>query len=203
MKKFISALAKLKNRVIADFEAAQSLRAKYEKGHVREHLSNQLIKDIGVQSMAAIRLMQFANDVQIPYGGVVVSKFIRSVFNMEIHWNAKIDPGIMLIHGVGLVVGEHTHLSANCLIAHNVTIGESLDSSAKRGGPTLENNVHVGPGANIIGPITIGENSKIMAGVTVTESVPPNTLVGASVSSFHERSPATNDALGSLNTGDL
>jgi serine acetyltransferase len=199
MKNLMKALMQLKRRVVGDYEATQAQRTKYQKEHRREWLPVQLVTDIGLQSMAAVRLMQFARDARVPFGGEVMSRLIRYVYNMEIHWNAEIDPGLTLIHGGGLVISKHAHISPNCIVAHNVTFGAAWDPETRTvGGPTLEENVHVGPGATIIGPITIGANSKIMAGAVLSESVPPFTLVTPAKPTCVSRSvPRTASSAGS------
>jgi len=181
MNKIIKALAKLKNDINADCESRQLYRKKYHKNKPTEQrLPLMLVKNIGVQSMAAIRLMQFGADSEIPFAGEVASRLIRYVYGMETHWNAKIDPGVSIVHGVGLVISHAAHVKSGCILSQNVTLGEGRDSKTKQmGAPTLENNVHVGPGAKIIGPVNIGANSKIMAGAVVTTSIPPNSLVKA------------------------
>jgi serine O-acetyltransferase len=107
---------------------------------------------------------------------------------MEIHCNAQIDPGVSIVHGLGLVISHASHVKSGCILSQNVTLGEARDlKTKKKGAPTLENNVHIGPGATILGPVTIGANSKIMAGAVVTESVPPFSIVKAPVSEILPR----------------
>jgi serine O-acetyltransferase len=184
------ALGKFLRSIRADFEATESQRAKYKKDHVRKRLAVLLVTDIGIQSMAAIRLMQLARDLKIPFGSEVLSRLIRYLYNMEIHPGASIDPGVTLIHGVGLTVDESAHVSSDCIVAHNVTLGAVVDpETGETRAPVLKKNVHVGPGVQILGAITIGENSKIMAGASVTESVPPYTLIKPPAPICQNRTP--------------
>jgi serine O-acetyltransferase len=172
------AFGKFVQSIRADFEATERQRARYRENHVRNRLAVLLVPDIGIQSMAAIRLMQLAGDLHIPFGSAMISRLIRYIYNMEIHPRASIEPGVTLIHGVGLTVDEHAHVSSDCIVAHNVTLGAVADpETGVFKAPVLGKNVHVGPGVQILGAITIGENSKIMAGASVTESVPPYTLI--------------------------
>ena len=71
-------------------------------------------------------------------------------------------------------------IGRRCILSQNVTLGLGTDpATGKHGGPTLEDEVHVGPGATIIGPITIGGGSKVMPGCVVVESIPPGSRVEA------------------------
>ena len=195
MEKFKSAFNRFKSRIQADYEASQSNKKKYEDEYQPESLAYLLIKDIGIQSMAAIRLMQFADEASVPFGGEVMSRLIRYIYNMEVHWKANIDPGTTLVHGVGLVISKYAHIGPNCTIAQNVTFGASWNhATGKTEGPVLEENVFVGPGAALLGPITIGKNSKIMAGAVVSESVPPNSIVKPAAPTLVKRSSSRKDA---------
>lgn len=176
--KILSAFSAFKKRLVSDYESHQRQREKYWDNYSRENWLVLLVKDISIQSMAAIRVMQLAKDVDIPYAANVISQFVRFMYKIEVHPDATIEPGITLIHGVGLVIGKHAHVGSDCIIAHNVTLEDAWDEKTKKvAGPILEENIHIGPGVNIIGAITVGTNSKIMAGVTLKESVPPFTLV--------------------------
>jgi serine O-acetyltransferase len=84
----------------------------------------------------------------------------------------------MIVHGMGLAISHAARVARGCILFQNVTLGMGIDPTTRRtGAPTLERNVHVGPGATLIGPITIGEGSKVMAGAVVTRSVPPGSVV--------------------------
>ena len=195
METLKSAFTQFKSRVVADYKASQAKKKKYQQEYTPESLAYLLVKDIGIQSMAAIRLMQFANEARVPFGGEVMSRLIRYIYNMEVHWEANIESGITLVHGIGVVISRYAHISSNCTIAHNVTFGASWNpATGKTEGPTLEENVFVGPGAILLGPITIGRNSKIMAGAVVSESVPPNSVVKPAAPTCVERSSSRKDA---------
>ena len=96
------------------------------------------------------------------------------------HWNAELADGVTIVHGMGLAISGSARVGARCLLFHNVTLGEGIDKETRAvGAPTVEDDVHIGPGATLLGPITIGTGSKIMAGSVVTQSVPPHSLVEA------------------------
>lgn len=97
---------------------------------------------------------------------------------VEIHPAAKIGVGIFIDHGTGLVIGETTEIGNDCKLFQGVTLGGTGKETGKRH-PTLKDGVMVSAGAKVLGPVVIGENSKIGAGSVVLKDVPPNcTVVG-------------------------
>ena len=108
----------------------------------------------------------------------MVSQFARFMTGVEIHPGATIGRGLFIDHGSGVVIGETAVIGDNCTIYQGVTLGGTGKEHGKRH-PTLENNVLVGSGAKVLGPFTVGENSRIAAGAVVLEEVPSNaTAVG-------------------------
>jgi serine O-acetyltransferase len=102
---------------------------------------------------------------------------------MDLPWSADIGPGLLLLHGWGLVISPGARLGANVTLFHGVTIGLRVriarDGRRSEAYPTIEDEVWVGPHATIVGGITIGRGSRIAAGAFVTEDVPPfSTVVG-------------------------
>ena len=95
---------------------------------------------------------------------------------IEIHPGAQIGKGLFIDHGSGVIIGETAIIGDNCTLYQGVTLGGTGKDSGKRH-PTLGNNVMVGSGAKILGPFTIGDNSKIGAGSVVLKEVPPNSTV--------------------------
>lgn len=97
---------------------------------------------------------------------------------IEIHPGAEIGKGFFIDHGSGVIIGETTVIGDNVTLYQGVTLGGTGKDTGKRH-PTLKNNVMVGAGAKILGPFTVGSNSKIGSGAVVLEEVPPNcTVVG-------------------------
>ena len=108
----------------------------------------------------------------------IVSQRARHKTGIEIHPGAKIGKGFFIDHGMGVVIGETTEIGDNCLIYQGVTLGGRGKDKGKRH-PTLGNNIMVGSGAKVLGPITIGDNCKIAANAVVLKDVPPDsTAVG-------------------------
>ena len=126
----------------------------------------------------------------------MISQFSRFLTGIEIHPKAKIGKNLFIDHGMGVVIGETSEIGDNVTIYHGVTLGgisPSIDSDKQRNvkrHPTLKNNVVVGSGAQILGPITVGENAKVGANAVVTKDVPDNAvMVGIPASNVGTISP--------------
>ena len=115
----------------------------------------------------------------------IITQTIRFFTGIEIHPGAKIGKNLFIDHGMGVVIGETSEIGDNVTIYHNVTLGgssPSIDSERQRHEkrhPTIGNDVVIGSGAQIIGPIKVGNNSRIAANAVVVKDVPENaTMVG-------------------------
>ena len=107
-----------------------------------------------------------------------VSQHGRHRTGIEIHPGATIGKCLFIDHGMGIVFGETCEIGDNCTIYHGVTLGGTGKDCGKRH-PTLGNNVLVGCGAKVLGPLTIADNCKIAAGAVVLTDIPENsTAVG-------------------------
>ncbi len=106
----------------------------------------------------------------------LISQFSRFMTGIEIHPGAAIGRGLFMDHGMGIVVGETAEVGDNCTIYHGVTLGGTGKDKGKRH-PTIGNNVLIGAGAKLLGPITIGDNAMIGAGSVVLEDVLPDTTI--------------------------
>lgn len=175
----IAAARALVSAIAADYESTRTYRAKYHGESLsRARLPIDLVRKIGLQMASAVRVMQALDAAHVPVLPMVVSRLIRHAYGAEIHWRAAIEPGISIVHGNGLVISHRARIERGCILFHNVTLGEGIDPETRESGaPHLGRNVHVGPGATLLGPIHVGEGSKIMAGAVLTRSVPPNSLV--------------------------
>jgi len=128
---------------------------------------------------------------KIPFFPRLISHIGRFCTGIEIHPGAKIGEGFFIDHGMGVVIGETAEIGDNVLIYQGVTLGGTSHQKVKRH-PTLGNNVVVGVGAQLIGNIYIGENTKIGAGSVVVNSVPANaTVVGVPGHVVSIRNPDT------------
>lgn len=108
----------------------------------------------------------------------LVSQIARFFTGIEIHPGATIGKGLFIDHGMGVVIGETAIIGDNVTLYHGVTLGGTGKDIGKRH-PTIEDNVVVGAGAKVLGPITIGEGAKIGANSVVVKDVPKGaTAVG-------------------------
>lgn len=108
----------------------------------------------------------------------LLSQWGRFWTGIEIHPGATIGKGLFIDHGMGVVIGETTEIGDNVTIYQGVTLGGTGKDVGKRH-PTIKDNVLIGSGAKVLGPFTVGENSKIAANAVVLTEVPPNsTCVG-------------------------
>ncbi|EDS78497.1 serine O-acetyltransferase [Clostridium botulinum C str. Eklund] len=107
-----------------------------------------------------------------------ISQFARFITGIEIHPGAKIGKGLFIDHGMGVVIGETAEVGDNVTLYHGVTLGGTGKDKGKRH-PTVGNNILIGSGAKILGPINIGDNSKVGANSIVLKDVPGgSTVVG-------------------------
>ncbi len=115
---------------------------------------------------------------QLKFLGRLVSHFGRFLTGIEIHPGATIGRGFFIDHGMGVVIGETAEIGDNCTIYHGVTLGGTSWAKEKRH-PTLGNNIVIGSGAKILGPFTVGDDSKIGSNSVVVKEVPATaTVVG-------------------------
>lgn len=108
--------------------------------------------------------------------GRFISHLGRFFTGIEIHPGARIGRGFFIDHGMGVVIGETAEIGDNCTLYHGVTLGGTSWAKEKRH-PTLGNNVIIGSGAKVLGPFTVGDNSKIGSNSVVVKEVPPNSTV--------------------------
>jgi serine O-acetyltransferase len=115
----------------------------------------------------------------IPFFPRLISQIMRFLTGIEIHPGAEIGKGFFIDHGMGVVIGETTEIGKDCVLFHNVTLGGIGKLKGKRH-PTLGDNVLIGTGAIILGPVTIGNNVKIGANTfIINHDIPDDcTVVG-------------------------
>lgn len=106
----------------------------------------------------------------------ILSQLARFFTGVEIHPGATIGRRFFIDHGMGVVIGETAEVGDDVLMYHQVTLGGRSRGRFKRH-PTIGNNVLLGAGAKIIGPITIGDGTKVGANALVVKDVPPNSVV--------------------------
>src|SRR5918997_810441 len=132
----------------------------------------------GVQALLAHRVAHALREQGVPVAPRMLALFSRSFTNIEIHPSAEIGDGLFIDHGTGVVIGETAEVGDNVTMYQGVTLGGTGFATGKRH-PTVEDNVTIGSGAKLLGPITIGHGAKIGANAVVIHDVPPNsTLAG-------------------------
>ena len=132
----------------------------------------------GFHALVLHRIAHFLYRFRLFFLARLISQLARFLTGIEIHPGAKIGRKLFIDHGMGIVIGETTTVGDNCTIYHNVTLGGTGKDKYKRH-PDLGNNVMVGCGAKILGPIKIGNNVKIGSNAVVLKDVEENsTIVG-------------------------
>ena len=134
----------------------------------------------GVKAVFLHRIANFFAVAKFDLIARMISQFSRFMTGIEIHPKAKIGKNLFIDHGMGVVIGETSDIGDNVTIYHMATLGgispsiNSDDQRETKRHPTLQDNVVVGSGAQILGPVTIGKNSLIGANAVVTKDVPEN-----------------------------
>ena len=132
----------------------------------------------GLHAVVAHRYAHFFYKHKMFLLARIISQFTRFFTGIEIHPGAKIGRGLFIDHGMGIVIGETAEIGDNCTLYQNVTLGGTGKDKGKRH-PTIGNNVLIGSGAKVLGPFSVGDNSKIAANAVVLSEVPDNsTAVG-------------------------
>lgn len=130
----------------------------------------------GVQAVLAYRVAHALWQRQVPLLPRLISAIARSVTGIEIHPAAKIGWGLLIDHGMGVVIGETAEIGDDVTIYQGVTLGGTGFSTGKRH-PTVQDNVTIGAGAKLLGPITVGHAAKVGANSVVIHDVPANSTV--------------------------
>ncbi len=132
----------------------------------------------GVQAVLAYRFAHRLRRARVPLMPMAVSWLSRSITGIEIHPGATIASGFFIDHGAGVVIGETAEIGNDVTLYQGVTLGGTGFQAGKRH-PTVEDNVTIGSGAKLLGPIRVGHGAKIGANSVVVEDVPPcSTVVG-------------------------
>jgi serine O-acetyltransferase len=127
----------------------------------------------------------------IPFFPRLISQVARVLTGgIEIHPGASIGRRFFIDHGTGVVIGETAEIGDNVMLYHQVTLGATgwwkhRDDGRVKRHPTIQDNVTIGVGASVLGPITIGHDSKIGAMALVLESIPPHSVVVAQPAQLH------------------
>ena len=137
----------------------------------------------GVKAIFFHRIANFFAIAKFDLVARIISQLSRFFTGIEIHPKAKIGKNLFIDHGMGVVIGETSDIADNVTIYHMVTLGgispsiNSNDQREVKRHPTLHDNVDVGSGAQILGPVIVGKNAKIGANAVVTKNVPENAVM--------------------------
>ncbi len=137
----------------------------------------------GVKAVFLYKIANFFSVAKFYLVARMISQFARFITGIEIHPAAKIGKNLFIDHGMGVVIGETSEIGDNVTIYHNATLGgisPSINSNEQRNvkrHPTLKDNVVVGSGAQVLGPIEVGKNAKIGSNAVVTKDVPENAVM--------------------------
>jgi serine O-acetyltransferase len=130
----------------------------------------------GVHALLAHRAAHGLHEARVPFLPRVIAALSRSITGIEIHPAAQIGRGFFIDHGMGVVIGETAEIGDDVTLYQGVTLGGTGFATGKRH-PTVQDNVTIGSGAKLLGPITVGHGSKIGANSVVIHDVPANSTV--------------------------
>ena len=130
----------------------------------------------GVHALLSHRIAHRLHEAQVPVAPRVLATATRALTGIEIHPAAEIGARFFIDHGSGVVVGETAEIGDNVTLYQGVTLGGTGFATGKRH-PTIEDNVTIGSGAKLLGPITIGHGAKVGANSVVITDVPPHSTV--------------------------
>ncbi len=157
----------------------QEMENIYENNPSMESLWDVFLFHSGFHVILFHNIAHFFWIRKLRYMAKFISKISRLVTGTEIHPKVKIGKNLLIDHGYGVVIGESVTIGDNCTIFQGVTLGGKSKVKGVKRHPTLRDNVMIGAGAKVIGPIVIGNNVKIGCNTVVLENVPDNiTVVG-------------------------
>jgi serine O-acetyltransferase len=154
----------------------QDVRNVFERDPAAKSILEVVLCYPGFHSILMHRVAHFFYRHKLLLIARIISQINRFITGIEIHPGAKIGKGFFIDHGMGIVIGETTEIGDNVTLYQGVTLGGTGKEKGKRH-PTIGNNVVVGCGAKVLGPVNIGDYAKIGAGAVVLKDVPPHSTV--------------------------
>jgi len=137
----------------------------------------------GVKAVFFHRIANFFSVAKFDLIARIISQFSRFLTGIEIHPGAKIGKNLFIDHGMGVVIGETSDIGDNVTIYHMATLGgiaPSINSNDQRNikrHPTIKDEVVIGSGAQVLGPVTVGRCAKIGANAVITKDVPEKAVM--------------------------
>src|SRR3954464_859881 len=130
----------------------------------------------GVQALLTHRVAHALHEVGVPFVPFVIANTSKMVTGVEIHPAAQVGDSLFIDHGSGVVIGETAEIGRNVTLYQGVTLGGTGFARGKRH-PTVEDDVVIGSGAKLLGPIHVGRGAKVGANSVIIHDVPPNSTV--------------------------
>ncbi len=159
-------------------QITEDVRVAMEKDPAARNFFEVLLLYPGVHALISYRLTHALWGMGFNFLARSLSQFSRWITGIEIHPAAKIGHRFFIDHGMGVVIGETSEVGDNVFIYHGVTLGGLATKKAKRH-PTIAENVVIGAGAQVLGPVHVGRNTKIGSGSVVLQDVPEySTVIG-------------------------
>src|SRR6266851_3673117 len=150
----------------------EDIRVVFERDPAARNTLEILLAYPGLHALWFHRLAHSLWSHHLKLLGRLVSEVARVLTGIEIHPGAIIGHRLFIDHGMGVVIGETAEIGDDVLIYQGVTLGGTSHKKEKRH-PTIEDGVSIGAGATVLGPVTIGRESRIAAGAVVISSAPP------------------------------
>lgn len=187
-------------------DAMELVRADVESIRRRDPAAKSDIEVLVLYSgMHAILAYRVAHKLYVTnhfFAARALSQIARLLTGIEIHPGATIGRGLFIDHGMGVVIGETTVIGDDCTIYQGVTLGGTGKDTGKRH-PTLGNNIMVGAGAKVLGPLNIGDYSKVAAGAVVLSNIPEHsTAVGVPAKVVRQRGERVNEDVDQIHIPD-
>ncbi len=139
------------------------------------------IMNRGMQALVLYRVSHALWRRGVPLLPMLLTRLCQHLYAVDIAYEAHLGPGMVIVHGFGLVVGNQTRLEGQCILFHGVTFGdrgsEWVGASVPDGHPTVGLDCMFGAGAKVLGPLRVGANCIVGANSVVLKDVPPNSVV--------------------------
>jgi serine O-acetyltransferase len=154
----------------------EDVKAVFERDPAARSIPEIIFCYPGFHAVLVYKLAHWFWTHRLYFLGRFTSHIGRALTGIEIHPGALIGKAFFIDHGMGIVIGETSEIGDNVTLYHGVTLGGTTWQKGKRH-PTIGNNVVVGAGAKVLGPVKIGDNTRIGANSVVISEIPPNSVV--------------------------
>lgn len=156
---------------------------------IRAVRANPLMVAVSNRGFHALLIYRIANTLyksEVPLVPLILSRLIHILYAIDIDYRANIGPGVVIVHGVGVVIGQGAVVEGNTKIYHGVTLGIAEKASGD-GYPHVEKGVILGAGSKILGPVRIGRDTRIGANAVVVQDIPAGSVATGIPARVHGR----------------